>query len=104
MKRHLVHVVHRQISQRRRRRYRIRALLRIVLTHRGRAVQKYLHLHLPLVGKQLQIMLLEARVQIPVDSSDVVPKLILSVIRKLHRLSVGVYQMLTSEISRKAAP
>ena len=76
----------------------IRALVWVDLAHRAGAVYIDLHLHLPLVGKQLDEVLLKTAVQVPVDAADVIPQHILPVIGKLHGLPIGVDQMLTAEV------
>ena len=59
-------------------------------------------MHLPFVGKQLEKVLFETTVQIPVYTTDVVAQHIFAEIGKLHRLSVSFDKMLSSEKSAEA--
>jgi len=101
LKRHLIHVVHRQKAQSRGGPDGVCGFVGVCLAHGRRAVQKNLHVHLPLVGKQLDKILLEPAVKIPVDTPYVVAEHVFSIIRKLHGLTVRAYKMLAAEKARQ---
>ena len=96
---HLIHVMDGKVADCRRNSNGVCALPGVHFSHRSGAVQINLHVHLPLIGKQLDKVFLKTAVQIPVDPADIVAQHILPVIRKLHGLSVGAHQMLAAEES-----
>ena len=55
----------------------------------------------PKLREQLKEKFLKTAVKVPVDSTDIVSKLIFAVIGKFHRLSVSLDKVFASEISAK---
>jgi hypothetical protein len=73
IERKLIHILHSQKAQRRGGGYRIRALFGILSAYRARTIQKDLHLHLSLVCKKFEKVLLEPTVQVPIDPTNIIP-------------------------------